>query len=54
MVMLIFYLQMTARSFRFSPDFIENVGSRIIQEISGVSRVFNDITSKPPGTIEME
>ena len=45
---------MTARSSRFSPDFIEHVGSRIIPEINEVSRVFYDVTSKPPGTIEME
>ncbi|CAD6591093.1 MAG: GMP synthase (glutamine-hydrolyzing) [Alectoria sarmentosa] len=45
---------MTAKSFRFSWDFIENVSTRIINEVRGVSRVFYDTTNKPPGTIEME
>ncbi|CAF9913608.1 GMP synthase (glutamine-hydrolyzing) [Imshaugia aleurites] len=45
---------MTAKAFRFDWEFIENVTSRIINEIPGISRVFYDTTSKPPGTIEME
>jgi GMP synthase (glutamine-hydrolysing) len=45
---------MTANAYRFDWDFIERVGSRICNEVDGVCRVFYDITSKPPGTIEME
>ena len=33
---------------------LQTVMSRIINEVRGVNRVFYDLTSKPPGTIEME
>lgn len=45
---------MTAKIYRFNWDFLEHVSSRITNEISGVSRVMYDTTSKPPGTIELE
>lgn len=45
---------MTANAYRFDWEFIERVGTRICNEVDGVCRVFYDITSKPPGTIEME
>ena len=45
---------MTANIFRFDWDFIERVSSRIVNEVDGVCRVVYDVTSKPPGTIEME
>ena len=32
----------------------DKVMSRIINEVRGVNRVFYDLTSKPPGTIEFE
>jgi GMP synthase (glutamine-hydrolysing) len=45
---------MTATAYRFDWEFIERVATRIVNEVDGVCRVFYDITSKPPGTIEME
>ncbi len=45
---------MTADSYAFSHDFLSRVASRIINEVKGVNRVFYDVTSKPPGTIEWE
>ena len=45
---------MTARWAHLPYDFLELVSGRIINEISGVSRVAYDISSKPPATIEWE
>ena len=45
---------MTAKPFSFSFDFLEEVSSRIINEVPGISRVCLDISSKPPATIEWE
>lgn len=45
---------MTADSFEFEPRFLKRVSARIVNEVDGVCRVFQDITSKPPGTIEFE
>ena len=45
---------MTARWAHLPYDFLERVSNRIINEISGISRVSYDISSKPPATIEWE
>jgi len=45
---------MTANIFRFDWDFLERVSTRIVNEVEGVCRVVYDLTTKPPGTIEME
>jgi GMP synthase (glutamine-hydrolysing) len=45
---------MTAGWARLPYDFLEKVSLRIINEISGISRVVYDISGKPPATIEWE
>ena len=45
---------MTADYYPFTHEFLGETATRIINEVQGVNRVFYDITSKPPGTIEME
>jgi len=45
---------MTASFAHLPFDFLETVSRRIINEVSGVSRVAYDISSKPPATIEWE
>ncbi len=45
---------MTADVYRFDPEFLCNVTTRIINEVGGINRVVYDYTSKPPGTIEWE
>ena len=45
---------MTAKFAHLPFEFLETVSRRIINEVSGVSRVAYDISSKPPATIEWE
>ncbi len=45
---------MTADYYPFTHDFLGETATRIINEVQGVNRVMYDVTSKPPGTIEME
>jgi GMP synthase (glutamine-hydrolysing) len=45
---------MTARWAHLPYEFLDNVSRRIINEVSGISRVTYDISGKPPATIEWE
>ena len=45
---------MTAHWAHLPYDFLGHVSNRIINEISGISRVTYDISGKPPATIEWE
>ena len=45
---------MTADSSEIPYSVLKSAMSRIINEVRGVNRVLYDLTSKPPGTIELE
>ena len=45
---------MTADFFSFNKEFMQNISSKIINNIKGINRVVYDVTSKPPSTIELE
>ena len=45
---------MTAEAADLPWEVLQKVMSRIINEVRGVNRVFYDLTSKPPGTVEFE
>ena len=45
---------MTAESAEIPYELLNRVMNRVINEVKGVNRVFYDLTSKPPGTIEFE
>jgi GMP synthase (glutamine-hydrolysing) len=45
---------MTAEAYEFDFALLRRISTRIVNEVDGVSRVTYDVTSKPPGTIELE
>lgn len=45
---------MTANVYEFDWKHLENISNQIIQRVPSISRVLYDVTSKPPGTIELE
>lgn len=45
---------MTAEAANIPFELLQTVMNRIINEVRGVNRVMVDVTSKPPGTIELE
>jgi GMP synthase (glutamine-hydrolysing) len=45
---------MTARAVAIPFEVLEHCATRIVNEVEGVNRVFYDLTSKPPATIELE
>ena len=45
---------MTAEAAEIPWSVLQTCMNRIINEVKGVNRVMYDLTSKPPGTIELE
>lgn len=45
---------MTAEPYPFSMEFLCELSRRIVNEVEGISLVTYNVTSKPPGTIELQ
>lgn len=45
---------MTADFYHFDFDLLGKIANRIVNEVNGINKVFYDVTSKPPSTIELE
>ena len=45
---------MTADYYNFPKNFLDKISNKIVNNVKGINRVVYDITSKPPGTIELE
>ena len=45
---------MTADYYSFPKNFLDSISNKIVNNVKGINRVVYDITSKPPGTIELE
>ena len=45
---------MTANASSIPIEVLKKIGTRIVNEVDGVNRVFYDLTDKPPATIEYE
>jgi GMP synthase (glutamine-hydrolysing) len=45
---------MSADYFSFPKNFLDKISIKIVNGVKGINRVVYDITSKPPGTIELE
>ncbi len=45
---------MTADYYDFKKSFMQSISNKIVNSIRGINRVVYDVTSKPPGTIELE
>ena len=45
---------MTAAASNLPGEFLNEVATRIVNQVDGINRVLYDFASKPPGTIEWE
>ena len=45
---------MSADYYSFNKEVLDEISNKIINRVKGINRVVYDITSKPPGTIELE